>query len=104
MAGSGRRPYDGAISADGSLETTGNEKTIARISPKDAATVILLRPCRDTGVQDIEVLLALRNQRSGFVPGYHVFPGGGVDPQDYEPGIERFIRNIDRQTSLGGSC
>lgn len=65
--------------------------------PTDAATVMLLRPCRDVGVTDIEVLLVHRHRKSSFVPGYHVFPGGILDPEDYEPGIERFIRGIDRE-------
>ncbi|HOX15335.1 MAG TPA: hypothetical protein PLP18_04345 [Smithellaceae bacterium] len=65
--------------------------------PADAATIMLLRPCLDRGVRDIEVLLVLRNRRSSFVPGYHVFPGGVLDPEDYEPGMERFIRCIDRK-------
>jgi len=65
--------------------------------PAEAATVILLRPCPDEGVQDIEVLLVRRNRKSSFVPGYHVFPGGSLDPEDYQPGIEHFIRGIDRK-------
>ena len=64
--------------------------------PADAATVMLLRPCQDAGVKDIEVLMGLRNSKSSFVPGYHVFPGGSLDPEDYEPGIERFIQGIGR--------
>jgi len=62
----------------------------------DAATVMLLRPSSDATVKDIEVLLVLRNRKSSFVPGYYVFPGGVVDPEDYEPDVERFIRGIDR--------
>jgi 8-oxo-dGTP pyrophosphatase MutT (NUDIX family) len=65
--------------------------------PADAATVMLLRPCEEAGIKDIEVLLVHRNRKSSFVPGYHVFPGGVLDPEDYEPGIERFIRGIDRE-------
>ncbi len=64
--------------------------------PADAATVMLLRPCPDAGVKDIEVLLVLRNRKSSFVPGYYVFPGGVLDPEDYEPGIERFLRGVAR--------
>ncbi|MHB8137165.1 MAG: NUDIX hydrolase [Smithellaceae bacterium] len=67
--------------------------------PNDAATVMLLRPCQDKSVKDIEVLLVLRNQQSSFVPGYHVFPGGSIDPEDYQPGVERFIRGIDRKNA-----
>ncbi len=66
-------------------------------APTDAATVMLLRPCRNADVKDIEVLLVLRHRRSRFVPGYHVYPGGVVDPEDFEPGIERFCRGIDRE-------
>lgn len=65
--------------------------------PADAATVMLLRPCPDKGIRDIEVLLVLRNRKSSFVPGYHVFPGGSLDPDDYAPGMDRFIRGIDRE-------
>ncbi len=63
----------------------------------DAATVMLLRPSPEAGAKDIEVLLVLRNQKSSFVPGYHVFPGGSLDLADYEPGIERYIRGITRK-------
>lgn len=66
-------------------------------APADASTVMLLRPCPDRNVQDIEVLLVLRNRKSSFVPGYYVFPGGVLDPEDYEPGMDRFIRGIDRK-------
>jgi 8-oxo-dGTP pyrophosphatase MutT (NUDIX family) len=65
--------------------------------PADAATVILLRPCPEKGVKDIEVLLVRRNRSSSFVPGYHVFPGGNLDPEDYQQGIEKFVRGIDRK-------
>jgi hypothetical protein len=65
--------------------------------PADAATVMLLRPCQDAGIKDIEVLLVLRNRKSSFVPGYHVFPGGVLDPEDYDSGIDRFIRGIGRK-------
>ncbi len=65
-------------------------------TPTDAATVMLLRPYRNATVTDIEVLMVLRNRRSRFVPGYHVYPGGILDAEDYEPRIERFCRGIDR--------
>jgi len=65
--------------------------------PADASTVLLLRPCSEKSIQDIEVLLVLRNRQSSFVPGYYVFPGGCLDPEDYQPGVERFVRGIDRQ-------
>ena len=64
--------------------------------PTDAATVMILKPSQDAGVTDIEVLLVLRNRKSSFVPGYYVFPGGSLDAGDFEPGMERFVRGIDR--------
>jgi 8-oxo-dGTP pyrophosphatase MutT (NUDIX family) len=69
-------------------------------TPTDAATVMLLRPHRNADMKAIEVLMVLRNRRSRFVPGYHVYPGGILDPEDYEPGIERFCRGIDRRQAL----
>lgn len=45
-----------------------------------AATVILLRPCRD----NIEVLLLLRAKAIAFAGGSWVFPGGRIDPADYQ--------------------
>jgi len=70
-------------------------------TPTDAATVMLLRPCQNAAVTDIEVLMVLRNRKSRFVPGYHVYPGGILDAEDYEPGIERFCRGIDRARASG---
>jgi 8-oxo-dGTP pyrophosphatase MutT (NUDIX family) len=58
---------------------------------------MLLRPSRNGTEKNIEILLVLRHRRSRFVPGYHVYPGGIVDPEDFEPGIERFCRGIDRK-------
>jgi len=65
-------------------------------NPADASTVVLLRTCPDNSTRDIEVLMVRRNQTSSFVPGFYVFPGGVVDPEDFENGIERFIRGVDR--------
>ena len=67
------------------------------VIPSDAATVMILRPCPDANVKDIEVLMVLRNRKSSFVPGYYVFPGGVVDPDDFGPEIENFILGMDRQ-------
>ena len=67
-----------------------------KVIPTDASTVILLRPCPDASIKDIEVLMVLRNRKSSFVPGYYVFPGGGVESEDFGHGIERFLRGVDR--------
>ena len=66
-------------------------------TPTDAATVMLLRSHGNADTKQVEILMVLRNRKSRFVPGYHVYPGGILDPEDYEPGIERFCRGIDRK-------
>lgn len=67
--------------------------------PTDAATVMLLRDCADAVGRGFEVLLVRRNRKSSFVPGYHVFPGGVIDPGDFEPGVERFVRGMNRDAA-----
>ena len=47
-----------------------------------ASTVILARPAPKT----IEVLMLRRSAQSPFMPDAFVFPGGTVDPADYERG------------------
>jgi 8-oxo-dGTP pyrophosphatase MutT (NUDIX family) len=47
-------------------------------SPLPAATVTLVRDCP----RGLEVLLLQRSFDAGFMPGVHVFPGGGLDPDD----------------------
>ncbi|MGB5218045.1 MAG: hypothetical protein WBN66_07075 [Smithella sp.] len=66
-----------------------------KVIPTDASTVMLLRPCPDAGNRDIEVLMVCRNRKSSFVPGYYVFPGGVVDPGDFDSGFDRFVRGMD---------
>jgi 8-oxo-dGTP pyrophosphatase MutT (NUDIX family) len=53
------------------------------VTPRPAATVLLLREA----VGDLEVLLLRRRTSMAFAAGMHVFPGGGVDPRDSEPGV-----------------
>ena len=50
----------------------------AMVQPRDAATVVLVRP----GAAGLEVLMLARARAMDFAPGAHVFPGGSVDPQD----------------------
>ena len=47
--------------------------------PRDAATVVLLRP----GSTGPEIYLLRRQTSMAFAGGMCVFPGGGVDPRDY---------------------
>src|SRR6478609_5471885 len=47
--------------------------------PRDAATVVLLRP----GSSGPQIYLLRRQTSMAFAGGMCVFPGGGVDPRDY---------------------
>jgi 8-oxo-dGTP pyrophosphatase MutT (NUDIX family) len=51
------------------------------VAPLPAATVTLVRDARN----GLEVLLLQRSFSAGFMPGVHVFPGGGLDPGDESP-------------------
>lgn len=61
------------------------------VTPKDAATVVILRPAPCKAGKDFEVLMALRSSRSDFVPGSYVFPGGRVDDEDGSDAMMRFV-------------
>lgn len=50
------------------------------VVPKDAATIILVRD----GVAGLEVFCVERSKQSRFVGGAIVFPGGKLDPSDYD--------------------
>jgi len=54
--------------------------TAGEVRPLPAASVILVRR------EPIEVLMMRRNERSSFVPGAWVFPGGTVDESDVRSG------------------
>lgn len=49
----------------------------AMVTPRDAATVMLVRDA-----PDLHVFMLRRNLRSDFIGGAYVFPGGAVDPDD----------------------
>lgn len=51
--------------------------------PRDAATVVLVRPGADPAGGP-EVYLLLRRRSMAFAAGMAVFPGGGVDPRDFD--------------------
>ncbi len=53
-------------------------------APRNAATVMLLRPCQPDGV---EVLMLRRTAAMKFAPGAYVFPGGSVDEADFSAEI-----------------
>jgi 8-oxo-dGTP pyrophosphatase MutT (NUDIX family) len=65
---------DAQAYADGSREP---------VEPRNAATVVLLRP----GTEGPEVYLLRRQTSMAFAGGMCVFPGGGVDPRDFDHAI-----------------
>ena len=52
------------------------------INARPAATVIVFRRCPDGGAP--QILMLIRSQTMSFVAGAAVFPGGKVDPADFE--------------------
>jgi len=64
------------------------------VTPKEAATVAVIRDAANS----IEVLLMKRHSEDRFLPNYHVFPGGAMDPQDCEHEISsgKKIKHIDK--------
>ena len=78
------------------------------LTPRPAATTMVLRD----GPTGLEVLLLLRSDRSVFVPGAHVFPGGAVEAADHlsrrarprEPPIAEFDRGRETARSLRADC
>ena len=54
--------------------------------PRDAATVMLVRPAGGAGqpAGGFEVYMLKRQSSMKFAPGAYVFPGGSVDPRDAE--------------------
>ena len=53
--------------------------------PRDAATVVLMRP--GTTATGPEVYLLRRQASMAFAAGMCVFPGGGVDPRDFDHAV-----------------
>ncbi|HEY1135108.1 MAG TPA: NUDIX hydrolase [Nocardioides sp.] len=58
------------------------------VEPRDAATVVLLRD-GSGAVPGPEVYLLRRQTSMAFAAGMAVFPGGGVDPRDFDAELSR---------------
>ncbi|MCX6396288.1 MAG: NUDIX hydrolase [Propionibacteriales bacterium] len=67
--------------ADAAAEFADGTKLPAE--PRDAATVVLLRP----GANGPELYLLRRQISMDFAGGMCVFPGGGVDPRDFDADV-----------------
>jgi len=75
----------------------------APAKPRDAATVMLLRP----GPSGLEVYMLRRQATMAFAPGAYVFPGGSVDARDADeqvawagPGAAEWGQIFDAPPSL----
>lgn len=62
-------------------------------SPRDAATVLLLRPAH-SGAAPFEVFMVRRHGKSRFMGGMYVFPGGKRDEGDSTPEVRACCRGL----------
>jgi 8-oxo-dGTP pyrophosphatase MutT (NUDIX family) len=69
------------------------------VTPRPAATVILLR---ETHANRFEVFLLKRHQKSVFMGGNYVYPGGTVDKADLRGEIASCCGLFDSQSDLFG--
>ena len=56
--------------------------------PRNASTVVLLRDGASAGPGSLEVYLLRRHVDMAFAAGMCVFPGGGVDPRDFDHEVD----------------
>jgi 8-oxo-dGTP pyrophosphatase MutT (NUDIX family) len=63
--------------------------------PRDSATVLLLRD----EPRGLEVFMVRRHLNSDFVGGAYVFPGGGLDPADLDPGLQARASGLDAEAA-----
>jgi len=73
------------------------------VTPKNAATVILLRDKKPEG---FDVFLLKRHEKSSFMGGNFVYPGGRVDRDDGSLEICSFSKGVtfdEAQKILGGT-
>ena len=84
------------------LEQADGSKKMVSL-PKKAATVILLRERKSEG---FEVFLLKRHEKSSFMGGNYVYPGGRVDPDDGTLEICSLCKGISTEQAhqmFGGS-
>jgi 8-oxo-dGTP pyrophosphatase MutT (NUDIX family) len=73
--------------------------TATPVEPRDAATVLLLRP----GAQGPEVYVMVRQASMAFAGGMVAFPGGGVDAVDraaVDPFLACAVREVAEETGV----
>lgn len=88
------------------------EGRVRPVTPRDAATVVVLRE-RPGVPGSMQVYLLRRKASMAFAAGAYVFPGGGVDPRDADhdiawagPAPEEWARVLssDERTARGLVC
>jgi len=62
------------------------------VKPQDASAIILLRKIPDG--KNFEVLMVKKHKDMKFGGGTYVFPGGKVDPLDYDPRVEKICAGL----------
>jgi 8-oxo-dGTP pyrophosphatase MutT (NUDIX family) len=72
------------------------------VEPRDASTVVLLRE-GDDRPGGLEVYLLRRVNQMAFAGGFCVFPGGGVDPRDFDQEIAWAGPDADEWAELLGT-
>lgn len=70
-------------------------------TPKDAAAIILLR--HDTDPENPVVFWVQRSNMLAFLPGFHAFPGGQIDPSDAEVDV-RNAPNPETAAMISGAA
>ena len=80
---------------------------------KDASTVVLLREVEIEGKITFEVFMTKRRKDLPFLGGFHVFPGGAMDTEDFhteslercigvtEKEAQEILQDLDHKRSLG---
>jgi 8-oxo-dGTP pyrophosphatase MutT (NUDIX family) len=68
----------------------------APVPPRDAATLLVLRP----GADGVEIFCVRRHAKSAFMGGAVVFPGGALDEDDAEPAYEARSTGLQERAAL----
>ncbi|MGD9005203.1 MAG: hypothetical protein PVH94_12615, partial [Desulfobacterales bacterium] len=69
-------------------------KTASPPKPLPAATVIIVRQHQT----EFQVYLLRRHAKSGFMAGHYVFPGGILDPEDWQYTVWQNYVDVDART------
>ncbi len=66
-------------------------------TPRDAATVILLR---ENKKKPFELFLMRRHKKQSFMSGAFVFPGGALDTSDCDPVLLTYIKDLSMEDAI----